>query len=325
MPFTVDEAFELLSRARERGRFAQAYLISGPAGSGKRALIGKLAAALLREDSDPFAHPDVHAIEPQMKTRVIGADAMRELLGKLQMRSLRGGAKIAVIVDADRLNDAAANGLLRTLEEPPGPTYFFLTSTQPEQILTTILSRCIEIPLRQTARPPITPRQAALLDALSQAPVGGDLASTFTLVRHFNVLLAEAKTQIEEENEADLAKITAQFKQVGARKEQIEDREDSHKALVESKYRAARAELLGLLEQWFADALRQQHGAPELEFQQYESVTRHLAERCSSSDLLRRMAALGELRDHLNRTVNEQLAIECGFLKAFGSLGVGAN
>jgi len=321
MPFTADEAFDLLSRARERGRFAQAYLISGPGGCGKRALVGKLASGLLATTQDPFGHPDVHALEPQMKTRVIGAEAMRELLGKLQMRSLRGGVKVAMIVDADRLNEAAANALLRTLEEPPGPTYFFLLTTQPEQILSTILSRCIEIPLRQTQRPPPTPRQSALLDALSHAEVGGDIASTFGLVRQFTVLLAEAKADIEAQTEGALARETAQFKQVGARKDQIEDREDFYKALVESRYRAERADLLAIIEQWFADALRQQHGAPELEYAGLSQTTAELAVRCSTAELLRRAAALTELRDHLGRTVNEQLAIECGFLKAFGGSG----
>lgn len=319
MPFTQDEAFDLLRCARERGRFAQAYLISGPAGAGKRPLAGKLASALLELEGDASTHPDVHALEPQMKTRVIGAEAMRELLGKLQMRSLRGGAKIAIIVDAERMNEAAANALLRTLEEPPGPTYFFLLSTQPEQILTTILSRCIEIPLRQTQKTLPTARQSALLDALAKATVGGDLASTFALVRHFTVLLSEAKADIEAQNEADLAKVTAQFKQVGARKDQIEEREDFFKALVESRYRAERADLLAVIEQWFADALRQQHGAPELEYPDYQHATNALAQTRSTPDLLRRLAALTELRDHFSRTVNEQLALECGFLKAFGT------
>jgi DNA polymerase-3 subunit delta' len=165
----------------------------------------------------------------------------------------------------------------------------------------------------------MTPRHAALLEALAQTEVGGDLASTFTLVREFMNLLADAKGDIEALNEDALAKETAQFKQVGARKDQIEEREDFYKALVESRYRGERADLLAIIEQWFADALRQQHGSPDLEYASYREQTAELANRCSTAGLLRRVAALTELRDHLSRTVNEQLAIECGFLKAFGS------
>jgi DNA polymerase-3 subunit delta' len=95
------------------------------------------------------------------------------------------------------LNEAAANALLRTLEEPPGPTYFFLVSTQPEQILTTILSRCIEIPLRQTVAAAADASPCRVARSAGPAEVGGDLASTFTLVREFMNLLADAKGDIE--------------------------------------------------------------------------------------------------------------------------------
>jgi hypothetical protein len=74
-------------------------------------------------------------------------------------------------------------------------------------------------------------------------------------------------------NEDALAKETAQFKQVGARKDQIEEREDFYKALVESRYRGERADLLAIIEQWFADALRQQHGSPDLEYASYRERT----------------------------------------------------
>jgi DNA polymerase-3 subunit delta' len=153
MPFTADEAFDLLSDSRKRDRFAQAYLISGSKGSGKRKLMERLAGLLLGESRDPLKSPDVHLVEPQMKTRVIGVDAIRGLLGELQLSSLLGGVKIAILQDADRMNTEAANALLRTLEEPPGKTHFFLLTEQPEQLLETILSRCIEVPLRSTERP----------------------------------------------------------------------------------------------------------------------------------------------------------------------------
>lgn len=319
MPFSADEAFDLLEQSRSRGRFAQAYLITGAPGAGKRKLIERLATVLLGEKHEPLKSPDVHALEPQMKSRVIGIDAMQELIGALQMRSLLGGPKLAIIHDAERMNTSAANALLRTLEEPPGNTYFFLLSTQPEQLLETILSRCIEVPLRTLEKQPLSARQCTLLDALRTAPMGGDLAAVFGLVRQFSVLLAEAKAEVEEETEAAFKKEETLLKQVGARKEAIEEREDFYKALTESRYRAERDGLLAVVEQWFADALRQQHGAPEVDHPEFREATAALAARLSTAELLRRAAALGELRDHFGRSIQEQLAIECAFLKAFGA------
>jgi len=318
MPFTADEAFALLEQSRARGRFAQAYLITGGPGAGKRDLLEKLATALLGEKSAPLKHPDVHAVEPQMKSRVIGIEAMQGLIGELQMRSLMGGPKLAVIYDAERMNTSAANALLRTLEEPPGQTYFFLLSTQPEQLLETILSRCIEVPLRTLEKQPLSPRQRTLLDTLRAAPMGGDLAAVFGLVRQFAVLLAEAKADIDEQSEAAFKKEETVLKQVGARRDAIDEREDFYKALTESRYRAERDGLLAIVEQWFADALRHQHGAPEVDHPDCREATAALAARLSTAELLRRTAALGELRDYFGRNIQEQLAIECAFLKAFG-------
>lgn len=318
MPFTADEAFTLLEQSRARGRFAQAYLITGAPGAGKRRLLESLAASLLGEKREPLKHPDVHAIEPQKKSRVIGVEEMREFLRELQLSTRCGGAKLGVIHDADRMNPNAANALLRTLEEPGEGTFFFLLSAQPEQLLETILSRCIEVPLRLTEKPPLTTRQCALLDALRGAPMGGDLAAVFGLVQQFSALLAKAKAEIEEQNDAAFAKEEAVLKQVGARREAIDEREDFFKALTESRYRAERDELLAIVEQWFADALRQQHGAPAMEHPDAHAATAKLAAQLSTMELLRRAAALADLRDHFSRNIQEQLAIECAFLKAFG-------
>ncbi len=319
MPFSADEAFDLLMQSRARGRFAQAYLIVGAPGAGKKRLLEKLAGVLLDEKNEPLKNSDVHAIEPQMKSRVIGIESMQELIGSLQMRSLLGGPKIAIIYDAERMNASAANALLRTLEEPPGETYFFLLSTQPEQLLETILSRCIEVPLRTLEKMPLSTRQRAMLDALRTAPMGGDLAAVFSLTRQLAALLAEAKAEIEEDTEAGFKKEETLLKQVGAKREAIDEREDFYKALTESRYRAEREGLLAMAEQWFADALRQQHGAPELDHTDCGDATATLANKLSTAELLRRASALAELRDHFGRNVQEQLAIECAFLKAFGA------
>lgn len=321
MPFTADEAFDLLSDSRKRDRFAQAYLISGSKGSGKRKLMERLAGLLLGESRDPLKSPDVHLVEPQMKTRVIGVDAIRGLLGELQLSSLLGGVKIAILQDADRMNTEAANALLRTLEEPPGKTHFFLLTEQPEQLLETILSRCIEVPLRSTERPSLSVKQQTLLEALHKLPTTGsaDLSAVFNVVRQFTALLAEAKAEIQDVTEEAFKKEEAVFKQVSSTKSVIDERETFFKALAESRYRSERESLLAIIEQWFADALRQQYGAPELDHPEMQEATAALARRFTTGELLRRTAALTELRDHFGRTIQEQLAIECAFLKVFGS------
>src|SRR5258708_13060442 len=91
---------------------------------------------------------------------------MRELEQSLQMRSLLGGRKVGVIVDADRLQPNAANAFLKTLEEPPVHSHLLLLSSLPDQLLETILSRCLEVPLRRAGEPDLNPIQDRLLTAL---------------------------------------------------------------------------------------------------------------------------------------------------------------
>jgi DNA polymerase-3 subunit delta' len=112
MPFTEDEAFSLLQRAQSLDRLAHAYLLTGPVGSGKRALANRACELLLGEKLKDFQHPDVHVIEPESKSRRILIEQIRELEHSLQMRSLLGGCKVGVIVDADRLQTGAANAFL---------------------------------------------------------------------------------------------------------------------------------------------------------------------------------------------------------------------
>jgi DNA polymerase-3 subunit delta' len=327
MPFTPDEAFSLLQSAHAHDRLAHAYLITGPVGSGKRALATRLCGLLLGDQSE-LRHPDIHVVEPESKSRRILIDQIRELERNLQMRSLLGGEKIGVIVDADRLQSAAANAFLKTLEEPPGHSSLLLLSSLPEQLLETILSRCLEIPLRLTEARESTPLQSKLLAALQaharQEQPG--LVEAFRLVRDFQSLLADARDGIQSEMEATQKAEEQHYKQTSEAGRWLEEREDFYKALIESRYVAARQALLETLEQWWADALRQQAGfassgetGATLDHPAFAAETAALAARHSTSGLLRKAEALETLRGHLaNPGMQEQLALECAFLSAFG-------
>lgn len=318
MPFTAPEALDLLRAAREHGRFAHGYLITGPIGCGKRQLAGDLCGMLTGADGDPWRHPDVHSIEPESKSRRIRIEQIRALEHELQMRSLLGGVKVGVIFDADRLVEAAANAFLKTLEEPPGHSHLLLVSSQPDQLLETILSRCIEIPLRPMVRREPTPLQREWLESLASfAKVEQpELPHIFGLVRTLEGLLVRAKEAIGDSTAADLKREEQVYKQVGDTRG-LEEREEYYKALTESRYLGERAGFIELLEQWWADVLRQQHGG-QIDLPDFATATGVLAQRHSPSQVLRKTAALENLRDSLNRTgVAEPLALECGFLKAF--------
>ncbi len=172
-----DRVVELFRRALVRRRLATSFLFAGPAGIGKRTMALKLAQAMLcrerpEEALDPCetcpsctmavagTHPDLDLVaKPADKSflpleLLIGQrDKRREegLCHNLSLKPSFGGRKIAVIDDADYLNEEGANCLLKTLEEPPPQSVLILISTSPAKQLPTIRSRCQLVRFRPLA------------------------------------------------------------------------------------------------------------------------------------------------------------------------------
>src|SRR5262249_17651493 len=134
------------TQAWRRGRLAHGYLFSGPPGVGKRLFADELAKALLceappacrLEACDRCAactlvaagtHPDFFAVSRPEDTNEIPIAVMRELCRGLTLKTARGRGKVAVLDDADDLNEESANCFLKTLEEPPPRSVFILVGT----------------------------------------------------------------------------------------------------------------------------------------------------------------------------------------------------
>lgn len=149
------------TRAKNRGRMAHAYLFIGPAGIGKRRFAGELAKTMLCEaaTATPTAwqacgrcsacllvnagtHPDLFTLARPEESNEIPIELMRELCRGFALKSARGRGKAAILDDADHLNEESANCFLKTLEEPPPRSIFFLVGTSTERQLPTVISRC---------------------------------------------------------------------------------------------------------------------------------------------------------------------------------------
>lgn len=156
---------------RERARLPHAMLLQGPIGTGKRQFAADLAKWLLCEHPGPAgacghcrscgwfeqgAHPDFRLVEPGAESDADNAEGkkggkhitineIRGLSDFFGLVSHQGGWRVVVIQPAELLNAAAANALLKTLEEPPERVLIVLVAHQPRRLLATVRSRCRKV------------------------------------------------------------------------------------------------------------------------------------------------------------------------------------
>ena len=152
------EAWSRLQQARLADTLPHALLLRGRAGFGKRELAEALVASLLCEAPaaegarcgqcrgcgllNAGTHPDFRDVRPEEAGKSIVIDQIRELGEFFMLRPHYGARKIAVIAPADAMNRAAANSLLKLLEEPPVGGMLVLVADRAERLPATIRSRC---------------------------------------------------------------------------------------------------------------------------------------------------------------------------------------
>ena len=177
-------------------RVVHAYLLTGPAGTGKRTLADICARALFCQsagerpcDACPACrqllsgnHPDFIRLRPE---KSIGVNDVRAVIERLSVKPYEADRHVVVVEQADKMTPQAQNALLKTLETPPGPDVFFLIAGQMTAMLPTIVSRCrmvrfhyLEPDEAETALKAhgLPEDRARLLARLSQGSVGRALA-----------------------------------------------------------------------------------------------------------------------------------------------------
>ena len=153
-----------LARLLSEKRVPHALLFSGPQGVGKKqAALAVAAGFLCLNPKDGLAcgvcescralaagtHPDFFAVLPETSgktARSIKIEQIREMRGAVARAPKFSTRRAVLLDDAETMNDAAANALLKTLEEPPGDTLFLLVTGARQALLPTIVSRCMLVP-----------------------------------------------------------------------------------------------------------------------------------------------------------------------------------
>ena len=305
--------WESLQTLRNAQRLPHALLFKGARGLGKFHLAQIFSQSLLctQPDSDNRPcdqcrncllylagnHPDFFQVVPEEGgDKPIKVDQVRELNSAMTLKSHSGAYKIVIISPAEQMNVAAANSLLKTLEEPPPQTLLILISHTPGLLLPTIRSRCqnlhFEIPPRDVALtwlsaqsgPPAN--SSELLNAAHGAPLTALALAASDVLKHRLALLADLERLLQ--RQADPVAIAGAWSQ--------------HPA----------AETLSLLLSWIGDMIRLRHAA-EPPYLANPDLTPRLQRLAAQIELKPLYKLLDQVQNALllsSRPLNPQLLLE---------------
>ena len=164
-----------LRNALANNKIAHAYLFCGPRGTGKTTMAKLFAKALNCEQGVGHqcnecsnckeiiegSHPDVIEIDAASNN---GVEQVRDLIDKVNYLPIKGRYKVYIIDEVHMMTANAFNALLKTLEEPPAHVIFILATTEPHNIIPTILSRCQRYDFTKVADADIEQRMMTILE-----------------------------------------------------------------------------------------------------------------------------------------------------------------
>jgi DNA polymerase III subunit delta' len=378
-----EQGVELLQRSLERGRLAHGYLFTSHVLDQLEGLARTLAKTLNClhpvkrggvavdccdqclgcQKVEHANHADVFWVRPESKLRQIRIRQIvrredspaRVLLDAVNLKPTESRYKIAIIVAADRMNEEAANALLKTLEEPPPQSVLVLLTTEPQRLLETIRSRCLRLNFAGEGPRQLSPDQAAWLATFSDM-AAADQKSLLGRYRLMDVLLKRLNAAREAIDENLTAR--SPLEMYGDAEEAVKDKwEQELKAAIEAEYRRQRADYLLALQWWLRDvwvltqskvhSLKSKVQSQEAGVQGAKSSgepsgtgsvtlnpqpsainspdsllvlpnlagTRRVAERITPKQAAENLRVMEQLQRWLSTNVQEALALEVGLLK----------
>jgi len=298
---------ENLKSSVSRGKLSHFYLLSGPAGAGKKTLARLLAAAAVcREEEKPCCtcsacrkvmvstHPDVITVtDPEHKN--VAVKLVRQVREEMFIRPNEADKKVYIF--PQELGIEGQNALLKVLEEPPAYGVFLLLTDNPEKILPTVRSRCTELSLLPLSGETLT---KAIEEKYPQA----EMETVAAVVERSGGYLGQALSLLQEGADSDPA--TEAFVKAYAEKNAL-----SLLQVLVPMERNKRDQLQPMLERWteiLQQALLCRSGA-----QVTRPAARQIGAVRSSRELMQAIENLQKATEYLQGNVSP--AAVCGFLQ----------
>lgn len=302
----------ILRRSLAAGKTAHAYIFDGIEGCGKKKTAMALVEAIFCNGSEGCGHcpacrkiaasqhPDLHLVEPD--GAFIKIDQIRDLQKELSFRPFEAQKKTCIIEAAERMNPAAANAFLKTLEEPPGNALLILLTTNIGSMLPTILSRCQRLSFSSIPQEAIetyltgkgiadeTARIAASL-AGGSLKTALEIAEEETLPKRRHLL-----ERISALSPGEIAPLFGLAEELGSDKEKT-------------------LELLDILTVFWRDVMLLLSGGTEMANKDLMPLLREEAARSTLEEVMERIDLVFRSRQALLRNVNPRLALEVLFMR----------
>jgi DNA polymerase-3 subunit delta' len=317
------EQWQQLQLRRQQQRLPHALLLAGPAGLGKTEFARDLANSLLCEhpgqDGSPclqcracarfaaMTHPDFLVVEPEEAGKAIKVDQIRDLISQFVLASHQGGYRIAIVQPAEQMNLAAANSLLKTLEEPPPESLLLLISASPSLLPATILSRCQRLDF-------MPPSHAQALDWLNKTHAMPEAKAQALLALAYDAPLAALALQ----DETVLTERQALFRS-------FSDIAQGQNALAQTEpwLKLALPTPINWLSSWINDLIRLKSGLPTaLRNRDLREGLQNLAQRVDLLGLYEFLDELNSIARMQRSPLNAQLLVE-GVLLQWQALSTG--
>ena len=320
----LDEAFDYLSRVCSSSRVAQAYIIEGDPRGDAQVLAERTLALLFCEATKKpcgeckpcrqikhHTHPDALWIEPQKKSRIISIEQIRNLQQLIFQTAFAGGWKACVLVGADRLGQEASNAFLKTLEEPPEKSVFFLLTDSPKSMLPTIWSRCQHIGLSGDEVNLREEWKSALIEILAASGNRNAASSLGAAERTIRLLKQMKSAAYDEESEAAEARATEDEKGI----KKIEEDDDTLDARAEARFREWRRSVMRLIMNWHRDILLLACGAEDdlLFNNSHAKMLRDIAKGVTKSKAVNNLRIIEEINRRIESNLPDAPVLSYGF------------